>query len=70
MNRINSLISLRTLAGCAAGLAAYAAAAPALASINTVATMDTDVLGAALRPSGLSIDAIIIKNGVPGQFGT
>lgn len=70
MIRDNSTIASRTLAGCAAGLAAFAVAGVAHASINTVATMDPDVLSAALHPSGLSIDEIIIKNGVPGQFGT
>ena len=70
MNRITSSSFLRSFGGCAAILAALAAAGAARASINTTATMDPDVLAAALRPSGLSINEIIIKNGVPGQFGT
>lgn len=69
MKRINSIISLNTLAGCAAGLSALAATA-SHASINTVATMNPSALAAALHPAGLSIDSIVIKNGQPGQFGT
>ena len=70
MNRINSIIASRALAGCAMGLAAFAAATSARASINTVVTMDTSALAAALHPAGLSIDSVVIKNGVAGQFGT
>jgi hypothetical protein len=32
--------------------------------------MDGDVLAAALQPAGLSINSVVIRNGVAGQFGT
>ncbi len=70
MKLIQTIGPLRACAGLAAGFAAAAAAGPAHASIETVPTMDTQALRAALHPSGLTIDAVIIRNGVPGQFGT
>jgi hypothetical protein len=62
--------SILALALAIAGLAAGLASSPAVADIATVATMDTSALGAALRPSGMTINSVVIKNGVPGQFGT
>jgi hypothetical protein len=50
--------------------AMLAAAVSVQASVVTNPTMDPALLGAALRPSGLTVDAVLIKNGVAGQFGT
>ncbi len=40
------------------------------AAVTTTPTMDPAALAAALHPTGLIIDSVIIKNGVAGQFGT
>lgn len=53
----------------AGGVTAIAVAA-AGGAVSTTATVTPGDLAAALHPSGLTIDAVIIKNGVPGQFGT
>ncbi len=49
-------------------------ASPARGAVITVPTADGSVLGAALNPSGLTINAVTIANGVAGpsvsQFGT
>ncbi len=63
-------IGARTLSTLA-GLALVAIGSlPASAAIVTTPTLDTSVLGAALHPSGLTIDSVSIHNGVSGQFGT
>lgn len=46
-------------------------AASAVASVTTTATVDEDMLTAALSPSGgLEIDAVTVLNGLSGQIGT
>lgn len=42
----------------------------ALGQVQTTATMDEEALAIALKPVGLSIDAVTITNGLAGQFGT
>lgn len=54
----------------AAILVSLALGAPAGASVTTVPTMDPAALAASLRPTGLTIDSVVIRNGLPGQFGT
>lgn len=39
-------------------------------AISTTQTVDPAALSAALRPTGLTIDAVIVRAGMPGQFGT
>lgn len=39
-------------------------------AISTTQTVDPAALSAALRPTGLTIDAVIVKTGTPEQFGT
>jgi hypothetical protein len=46
------------------------ASLPAMGTVITTPTMDTDDLADALNPTGLSIDQVTIWNGLPGQFGT
>ncbi len=43
---------------------------PVYGAIVTNPTMDVDALGSALHPSGLSINSVVIRSGVAGQFGT
>lgn len=43
---------------------------PALAQVETIATTNTDDLRDALKPAGMTIDAVTIWSGVEGQFGT
>ena len=45
-------------------------ASTALASVTTTPTQDEALLAAALHPVGLTIDSVVIRNGMPGQFGT
>jgi len=45
-------------------------AALAVADVQTTPTVDPGVLAAALRPTGLTINSITIRNGQPGQTGT
>lgn len=46
------------------------ASAPAGAQVVTVPTTSTSALGQALNATGLTIDAVTIHSGLPGQFGT
>ncbi len=66
MNSLRSTSMVRMLAG----LAAVCAAVPSLASIDTVVTMNPNDLQAALHPTGLTINSVVIRKGVAGQFGT
>ncbi len=50
--------------------AAMALAAPSLAQVATVPTMDPSALAAALQSTGVTITSISVASGVPGQFGT
>src|SRR5438045_2279827 len=38
--------------------------------VSVTPTMDTSALAAALRPQGLTINAVTIERGASGQFGT
>ncbi len=53
-----------------AALAFAVCAAQSHAQIQTTQTSDTAALAAALNPTGLTITSVVIRNGVPGQFGT
>lgn len=53
-----------------AALLLLAFAGSAQAVVLTHPTMDTAELAAALRPQGLTITGVTIRNGQPGQFGT
>jgi hypothetical protein len=54
---------------CAAALLALAAG-QARAQIVTTPTMDPGALADALHASGMTIDSVVIRHGVAGQFGT
>ncbi len=59
----------RLAAGCVIGASVLSVGA-ALGQVATTPTMDPGALGAALNPSGLTINSVTIHNGVAGQFGT
>ncbi len=51
-------------------VAMLAMAGSAYGQLSTVVTTDAQTLRAALKPAGLAIASIVIRNGMPGQIGT
>ncbi|MDZ4830824.1 MAG: hypothetical protein SGJ09_11585 [Phycisphaerae bacterium] len=62
-----SRFALKSVIGFGVGLVA---AVSVNADVVTTPTMNDGLLAAALNPTGLSIDSVMIRNGQPGQFGT
>ena len=58
------------LSGTVLATALLAVAGGARGAITTVPTMDPAALMDALNPKGLTVDSVVIRNGVEGQFGT
>jgi hypothetical protein len=49
--------------------AVFLTGVPVFGQISATPTMDPNALGAALNPIGLTITSVVVRNGLPGQFG-